>query len=148
MRFVRSAARSVACSSFLSDFPQNTNMAQPACIRTAPDGRTAMIENLAPQIISGVIATGQRYTTKYPPGTFNNNDKEIVTVNERWMDPKTGVVILTKNTGLMANGTISFPIRKKAIPTHRSSRSPHATRSSTKRDHSHSPSPPPDAPVV
>jgi len=37
-------------------------------------------------------------------------------VNERWIDPKTGVVILTKNTGLMINTTNSIPDYKEGDP--------------------------------
>jgi len=72
---------------------------QPTGTRTAPNGRTDLIENIGPETISGVTATGQRTTTTYPPGSYNQNDKELVTVSERWIDPKTGITILTKNSG-------------------------------------------------
>ncbi|HXE63597.1 MAG TPA: hypothetical protein VN519_08655 [Bryobacteraceae bacterium] len=97
-------------------FPYRTPMTQPAGKRTAPNGRTVTIEDLGTQVISGVTATGQRNTTTSPPGTYSQNDETIVTVNERWMDPKTGVVILTKNTGPRANTTISVPDYKEGDP--------------------------------
>lgn len=98
-------------------FKPNENIAQQAGTHTAPNGRTDTTENLGPQTVCGVTAIGQRQTTTYPPGTYNQNDKEIVTVNERWLDPKTGVIILTKNTGLMANiSTNTIPDYKEGDP--------------------------------
>ena len=97
------------------EFQPNQNMVQQVSTRTAPNGSIITIESLGPETISGVTAIGQRTTNTNPPGTFNNNDKEIVQVNERWIDPKTGVVILTKNTGLM-NTTISMPDYKEGDP--------------------------------
>jgi hypothetical protein len=98
-------------------FQPNQNMAQQAGTRTTPNGSTVTNENLGPETVSGVTATGQRTTTIYPPGTYNQNDKEIVTVNERWIDPKTGVVILTKNTGLTGNiATNSIPDYQEGDP--------------------------------
>jgi hypothetical protein len=97
-------------------FPYRPLLMQPAGTRTGPNGRSVTIEDVGPQIIAGVTATGQRTTTTNPPGTFSQNVKTIVTVNERWMDPKTGVVILTKNIGLVANTTISMPDYKEGEP--------------------------------
>jgi hypothetical protein len=91
-------------------------MSQQAGTRTAPNGSTVTNETLGPQTVFGVTATGQRTTNIYPPGTYSQNDKEIVTVNERWIDPKTGVVILTKNSGLMVNSTISIPDYQEGDP--------------------------------
>jgi hypothetical protein len=106
---LKAAFRSVA-------FQPNQNMAQQAGTRTGPNGSTVTIENLGQQIISGVTATGQRTTNIYPPGTYSQNDKEIVTVNERWIDPKTGVVILMKNAGLRVNTTDSIPDYQEGDP--------------------------------
>ena len=98
-------------------FQPNENIAQQAGKFAAPNGRTETVENLGPQTISGVTAIGQRQTATYPPGIYNQNDKEIVTVNERWFDPKTGVTILTKNTGLNANMvTNSMPDYEEGDP--------------------------------
>jgi hypothetical protein len=97
-------------------FQPNPNMGQQPGTRTTPRGDTVSIENLGPETISGVSAVGQRTTDTYPPGAYNNNDKTIVIVNERWVDPKTGVMILTKNNGLMANITDSMPDYKEGDP--------------------------------
>ena len=98
-------------------FQPNQNMTQQAGTRTTPRGATVTIENLSPQTISGVTATGQRTTTTYPPDTFNENDKEIVTVNEFWIDPKTGIAILIKNSGQPgANSVISIPDYQEGDP--------------------------------
>ncbi|HVW07390.1 MAG TPA: hypothetical protein VHC90_02350 [Bryobacteraceae bacterium] len=90
---------------------------QPAGTRTAPNGSTTTVEDLGTQTISGVTATGQRETTTSPPGTLNQNDKPIVMVNERWIDPKTGVQILAKNTTFRGDMiTISMPDYKEGDP--------------------------------
>ncbi len=97
-------------------FQPNPNMAQQPGTRTTPRGNTETIENLGPETISGVSAVGQRTTDTYPPGTYNNNDKTIVMVNERWVDPKTGVMILTKNSGLRVDTTNSMSDYKEGDP--------------------------------
>jgi hypothetical protein len=89
---------------------------QPAGTHTMPGGVTHTIENLPSQNISGVTTNGQRDTTTYPPGTYNGNDKPVVIVNERWIDPKTGVTIQTTNTGLRANTTNSMPDYQEGDP--------------------------------
>lgn len=97
-------------------FQPNQNMAQQAGTRTMPNGSTVAIENLPPQTISGIAAVGQRNTRTDPPGTYNGNDKTVVTVNERWIDPKTGIVIQTSNTGLRADTTTTMPDYKEGDP--------------------------------
>lgn len=89
---------------------------RPPETRTAASGATFTIEDLGEKTISGVTVTGQRNTTTYPPGTFNDNDKTVVTANEQWIDPKTGIIVMTKNTGLMGESTLSMPDYKEGDP--------------------------------
>ena len=76
---------------------------------TAPNGRVNLNEYLGRKLISGVTAVGHRSTQTSPPGTYMGNDKTVVQISETWVDPDTGVMLVSKNSGPNADTTMSIP---------------------------------------
>ncbi len=60
-------------------------------------GITRTTEDLGTQTMSGVTVTGTRYTTTFPPGTYQGNDGPVTTVEEDWHSAQFGLNFLTKN---------------------------------------------------
>ncbi len=77
--------------------------------RTLPNGVTVLDEDLGRQIISGVSAVGNRTTRTSPPGTYMGNDKTVVQISETWIDPQTGVQLVSKNSGPNGDTVNSIP---------------------------------------
>lgn len=73
------------------------------------------VEQLGTQTISGVTVTGQRRTSTFPPGTYQGNNIEVVTVEETWTSPQYGV-LLSKNTGPMSEMTMTMANFSTAEP--------------------------------
>jgi hypothetical protein len=89
---------------------------QPTGTRTLPNGIIVTDEDLGGQTISGVTAVGHRSTRTNPPGTYMGNDKPVVQVSEQWTDPKTGVVLISKNVGPNGATTRSIPDYQASDP--------------------------------
>jgi hypothetical protein len=89
---------------------------QPPGTRTFPNGTVDVEEDLGEKAINGVTATGHRSTQTTPPGTRQGNDKPIVTVVERWVDPNTGIALLVKQGGSEGGSTRSIPDYKAGYP--------------------------------
>jgi len=66
-------------------------------------------EYLGRKLISGVTAVGHKSTQTNPPGTYMGNDKTVLQISERWVDPGTGVMLISKNTGPNGDTTRSIP---------------------------------------
>ena len=89
---------------------------QPPGTHTFPDGTVDIEEDLADKTIYGVTAAGHRSTQTSPPGTRQGNDKPIVSVVERWVDPQTGITLLSKQSGSDGGSTSSMPDYKAGDP--------------------------------
>ncbi len=72
------------------------------------DGRAVQSEQLAPRMISGVLAEGIRTTMTHPAGSFMGNDRPVTTVSETWTHPQTGVALVTKSTGPNGDNSMSM----------------------------------------
>ncbi len=83
---------------------------------TFPDGTVIVDEDLGDKTINGITATGHRSTQTIPSGSMQGNDKPIINVAERWTDPNTGIVILTKQSGTNGGNTFSIPDYKAGDP--------------------------------
>ena len=64
----------------------------------------------------GTTANGERTTQVFPPGTYMKNDKEVVQISEQWIDPGTGVVLMSNNIGPNGSNTLSIPDYKAGDP--------------------------------
>ncbi|HEX4810148.1 MAG TPA: hypothetical protein VH325_14510 [Bryobacteraceae bacterium] len=62
-----------------------------------PNRLQTTTENLGPETIEGVVATGTRQTMTWPTGS-QGNDRPFSTVNETWMSTELKVIVLTKST--------------------------------------------------
>lgn len=89
---------------------------QPAGTHTFPDGTLDVEEDLGEKTMNGVTAVGHRSTQTSPPGTRQGNDKPIVSVVERWVDPNTGITLLQKQGGSDGGPTMSIPDYKPGDP--------------------------------
>jgi hypothetical protein len=58
---------------------------------------SAKTEQLAPQMIEGVLAQGTRTTATIPAGQMGN-ERDITIVNERWVSSELGVVVMSKQS--------------------------------------------------
>ena len=58
---------------------------------------TVIDEDLGPQSMNGVVATGTRHTLIIPQGTIGNN-RDIHVVNERWYSPDLQMLVKTVNS--------------------------------------------------
>jgi hypothetical protein len=76
---------------------------------TAPNGRVTLDESLGSKLISGVTAVGHRSTQTSPPGAYMGNDKAVVQISETWIDPQTGVQLVSRNSGPNGDTTRSIP---------------------------------------
>jgi len=76
---------------------------------TAANGRVIVDENLGSKLISSITAIGHRSTQTSPPGTYMGNDKAVVQITETWIDPQTGVQLVSKNSGPNGDTTRSIP---------------------------------------
>jgi hypothetical protein len=65
---------------------------------SSQDGITTRREDLGSRTIQGLTANGSRVTTTYPPGTRQNNDHAIVTIDESWLAPSLGNVVVLSRT--------------------------------------------------
>jgi hypothetical protein len=63
----------------------------------APDDPNTRKEDLAPQNMEGVMATGSRTTTLIPPGQIGNV-QEIRIVSEQWFSDDLQVLVMTRHT--------------------------------------------------
>lgn len=89
---------------------------QPAGTHTFPDGTVDVEEDLGEKTMNGVTAAGHLSTQTSPPGTRQGNDKPIVSVVERWVDPNTGITLLQKQGGSDGGPTMSIPDYKPGDP--------------------------------
>jgi hypothetical protein len=89
---------------------------QPAGTSTFANGTVDVEEDLGEKTIDGVTAMGHRTTQTNPPGTRQGNDRPIVNITERWVDPNTGITLLGKQSGSQAGSTSSIPDYKPADP--------------------------------
>ena len=88
----------------------------PLAPAAAARGITRTAEDLGTQTMSGVTVTGTRYTTTFPPGTYQGNDQPVTNVEEDWHSDQFGLNFLTKNiwpdrenTQTMTNFTAGEP---------------------------------------
>ena len=88
----------------------------PPGTHTFPDGTVDVEEDLPEKAIYGVTAAGHRSTQTSPPGTRQGNDKPIVIVTERWVDPNTGIALLREQSGSEGGNTTSIPDYKAGDP--------------------------------
>lgn len=97
-------------------FQSNAFAGQPVGTHPGPNGSTVADEDLGAQPMFGVSALGHKTTWTYPPGTYHANDKTVTNIDERWIDPNTGIVLLTKASGSNQNTTRSIPDYKAGDP--------------------------------
>ncbi len=72
-------------------------------------GVIALTESLGSKTVDGISTFGNRVTLTYPPGTLSGNDKTTSTVNESWVSPQLGAVLLLRMSGaLMPNSTVTL----------------------------------------
>ena len=67
---------------------------------TMPNGATSTRESLGTQVMFGVTVVGTRTTMVYPPGTYQGNDRPVMSVSEMWQSPQYRLVLLSKNTAV------------------------------------------------
>jgi hypothetical protein len=77
--------------------PSGRAPAVPPGPRTIGSGRTLTTESLGTQSMSGITVTGERTTTTYPPGTWQDNDGPLTSVSETWRSEQYGLVLLSKD---------------------------------------------------
>ncbi len=83
---------------------------------TLPNGANITSEPLGTQTMFGVTVTGTRNTTTYPPGTYQNNDRQVTSVSEMWRSPQYGLVLLSKTSGVNGDSTMSIQDFNPASP--------------------------------
>lgn len=83
---------------------------------TLPNGVTTTSEPLGTETMFGITVTGIRNTTTYPPGTYQNNDRQVTSVNEMWRSVQYQLVLLSKNSGVNGESTMSIQDFNPAPP--------------------------------
>ncbi len=79
-------------------------------------GPNSTNEDLGSKTLFGVTAVGRRTTQVQPVGGPNNNDRPLTNISERWTDPQTGIMILSKNSGPNGENSQSMPDYKAGEP--------------------------------
>lgn len=92
------------------------NVATAPMTRTNSDGTTDTSESLPTRDVSGVPAVGKRDTHAIPADPTAANKNPVAYVTEMWTDPRTGVVLLLKNTGPNLDTTQTMHDYKAAEP--------------------------------
>lgn len=86
---------SAVCCEQLGSLPSKTATAPQVA---GPPPPKFSREDLGTQIIEGIECTGRRTTTTQPVGSYQNNDRPIVSVDEQWTSKYLDLVVLQKGS--------------------------------------------------